>query len=130
DAIEDAPIVSFDWVGDQIVSLSKSLAPVGETGKLRRGIKKVKPSRRTVEVVSEAPYSAPVDQGHKTRQGTGKAPGYKPKPGGKTYVQPNPYFSSVVGRIGGNDLIRRVNEDINKMISLKVSKYKSRGLQE
>ena len=127
DSLEDAPIVSFDWVGDQMVTLMKSLAPV-DKGNLRKGIKKVKSTRRTVEVVSEVPYSAPVDQGHKTRQGTGKAPGYKPKKGGKTFVPANPYFTSVVGRVAGNDLIRRANEDINKMINLKISKYKGRAL--
>ena len=126
DAIEGVPPVSFDWVADQCVSLMKSVAPV-DTGKLRRGIKKQKTTARTAEVVSEAPYSTPVDQGHRTRQGTGKAPGYKPKPGGKSYIPPNPFFTSVVGRIGGNDLIRRADEDLNKMISLKISKYKGKA---
>lgn len=125
DAIEGVPTVSFDWVADQSVNMMKQLAPV-DTGNLRRGIKKVNSGRRSAEIVSEAPYSTPVDQGHKTRQGTGKAPGYKPKPGGKTHVEPNPFFSSVVGRIAGNDLIRRANEDLNKMITLKISKYRSR----
>jgi len=128
DAIEDTPIVSFDWVADQCVGQMKAIAPV-DTGELRRGIRKVSSGRRSAEVVSEAPYSVPVDQGHKTRQGTGKAPGYKPKEGGKSYVPPDPFFTSVVGRVAGNDLIRRAQEDLNGMINLKISKYKSRTLK-
>lgn len=125
DAVEGVPIVSFDWVADQSVNMMRQLAPV-DKGELRRGIKKVKSGTRSAEIVSEAPHSAPVDQGHKTRQGTGKAVNYKPKPTGKRFVPANPFFSSVVGRIAGGDLIRRANEDLNKMISLKISKYRNR----
>jgi hypothetical protein len=127
DAIEGVPTVSFDWVADQGVNMMRQLAPV-DKGELKRGIRKVKTERRSAEIVSEALYSTPVDQGHKTRQGTGKAPGYKPKKGGKSFVRPNPFFSSVVGRIAGGDLIRRANEDLGGMISLKISKYRNRAL--
>lgn len=127
DAVEGVPKVSFDWVADQAVTMMKSLAPV-DTGTLKRGIHKTTTTARTAEILSDAPYSVPVDQGHKTRQGTGRAPGYKPKPGGKVFVEANPFFSSVVGRIAsGGDLIRRVDQDMNKMITLKISKYKGRA---
>ena len=122
DQIEKVPFTSFDWVGDQAVRAIQALAPV-DTGFLRRNIKKIKSTARTVKVESGAPYSMFVDRGHKTRQGTGKAPGYKPKPGGKLFIPPNPFFSSVVGRIAGGDLIRRATLDLNLAISSTLSKY-------
>lgn len=93
--IKKIPDLAFDYMGDVAVREMQRRAPV-DKGNLKRGIRKTKSSRGRVTITSEALYSAPVDKGHKTRQGTGRAENYKPKPGGKTFVTANPYFSSVV----------------------------------
>ena len=123
DEIQKVPFTSFDWVGDQAVRLMQQLAPV-DTGFLKRNIKKTRSTSRSVRVVSGAPYSMFVDRGHKTRQGRGRAPGYKPKPGGKLFVPANPFFSSVIGRIAGGDLVRRATLDPNGAIRPTLSKYR------
>jgi hypothetical protein len=46
-----------------------------------------------IRVYVNTDYAVPVDHGHKTRQGTGRAPNYKPKPGGKSSVPANPFFT-------------------------------------
>jgi len=123
---EQIGFLSFDYVGKTAVEEMRKRAPLGETGDLKRGIKKVNSSRRTVEIVSEAPYSAAVDKGHKTRQGTGKAPNYKPKPGGITHVPADPFFTSVVEKLTGDngELIKRAKVEADNMISIKLSKYR------
>jgi len=122
---EQIGLLSFDYVGAIAVKEMQSRAPV-DTGTLRKGIKKVASSRRTVDIVSEAPYSAAVDKGHRTRQGTGKAPGYVPKPGGMTHVPANPFFTSVVEKLLGDngELVKRAKIEANNMISAKLSKYR------
>ncbi len=122
DQMDKAPLGIFDYVGDLAVQEMQRLAPV-DKGVLRRGIKKQHSGARSVVIVSEAPYSAPVDKGHKTRQGRGRAPGYKPKPGGKTFVPANPFFSSVVGRIAGGPLAKRATEVLDGKIKVTLSKY-------
>jgi hypothetical protein len=122
--IEEGGVRSFDYIGDFAVKAMKQIAPK-DTGKLKRGIRKVKSGPRSVEIVSDALYSQPVDQGHKTRQGTGRAPGYKPKPGGKTFVPANPFFTSVVKRLQGDngELIKRAKIEMDSSISATLSKY-------
>jgi hypothetical protein len=122
DHMDKVPLGIFDYVGDLTVQEMQRLAPV-DKGVLKRGIKKQHVGARSVDIVSEAPYSAPVDKGHRTRQGTGRAPGYRPKPGGKSFVPANPFFSSVVGRIAGGPLIKRATEVLDGDIKLTLSKY-------
>jgi len=123
--IENAGFVAFDYIGDFAVKEMQRIAPV-DTGKLKRGIHKVKSGPRSVDIKSDAPYSAPVDKGHKTRQGKGRAPGYKPKPGGKAFVPANPFFTSVVKRLQGEngELVRRAKIEVDKTISATLSKYR------
>ena len=122
--IEKGAVTSFDYIGDFAVKQMQTIAPV-DTGYLKRNIKKTKSGPRSVEVLSGAPYSAAVDRGHKTRQGKGHAPGYKPKPGGKTFIPANPFFTSVVNRLKGDngELIKRAKQDLNTAISVTISKY-------
>ena len=125
--IEKGTVTSFDYIGDFAVKQMQSIAPV-DTGKLKRGIKKTRSSSRSVDVLSEAPYSAAVDRGHKTRQGTGRGENYTPKPGGKTFVPANPFFTSVVNKIKGDngELIKRAKQDMNTAISVTLSRYNLR----
>jgi hypothetical protein len=122
--IENGGVRSFDYIGDFAVQNMQRIAPV-DTGKLKRGIHKVKSGSRSVEILSDALYSEPVDKGHKTRQGTGRAPGYKPKVGGKTFVPANPFFTSVVKKLQGDngELIKRAKIEMDKSISVTLSKY-------
>jgi len=126
--IEKGGIASFDYIGDFAVQNMQRIAPV-DTGALKRGIHKVKSGPRSVDIKSDASYSAPVDRGHRTRQGTGRAPGYKPKPGGKTFIPANPFFTSVVKRIAGDngELVKRAKIDMDKVISATLSKYGVKG---
>src|ERR1041385_2026551 len=119
---EQIGFLSMDYVGAIAVREMQSKAPV-DIGKLRRGIKKVSSTRRTVDIVSEAPYSAAVDKGHKTRQGKGHAPGYKPKVGGKTFVPANPFFSSVIKGLP-DKVAGRAKVEADNMISAKLSRYR------
>ena len=123
--IEDIGYISFDYIGDIAVRQMKSDAPV-DTGKLRRGIKKKKSGPRSVSIVSEAEYSAAVDKGHKTRQGTGHAPNYKPKPGGKKFVPANPFFTKTVNKLQGDngDYIKRVKVEADNKIHAVLSRYR------
>lgn len=125
---EKIGFLSFNYVGNIAVKQIQSNAPVGETGDLKRGIKIKSSGRRSVEIVSEAPYSAAIDRGHKTRQGTGKAPDYKPKEGGISFVPANPFFSSVIDKLRGEngELVKRAKVEANNMISAKLSKYRLR----
>ena len=127
--IDKGVVKSFDYVGDQAVKAMQAIAPV-DTGKLKRGIKKTRSGPRSVELMSEAPYSAAVDRGHKTRQGTGRAPGYKPKPGGKTFIPANPFFTSVVNKLKSDngELIKRAKQDLDNTLKVTMSKYQVRGV--
>lgn len=123
--IEDVPFIAFDYIGDIAVRQIRSDAPV-DKGKLRRGISKKKSGPRSVSIVSEAPYSAAVDKGHKTRQGTGTAPNYKPKPGGKTFVPANPFFTKTINKLQGDngDYIKRVKIEADNKIHAVLSRYR------
>jgi hypothetical protein len=127
--IDSGAVKSFDYIGDFAVKQMKAIAPV-DTGRLKRGIKKTRSGTRSVEVISDAPYSAAVDRGHKTRQGTGRAPGYKPKSGGKTFIPANPFFTSVVNKLKGDngELIKRAKQDMDNAIKVTMSKYNVRGV--
>jgi hypothetical protein len=120
--IENGGVRSFDYIGDFAVKEMQRIAPV-DTGALKKGIKKVKSGTRSVDIKSEAKYSQPVDKGHKTRQGTGHGEHYKPKPGGKTFVPANPFFTSVVKRLQGEngELIKRAKIEMDKTISATLS---------
>jgi hypothetical protein len=122
--IENGGVRSCDYIGDFAVKEMQRIAPV-DTGALKKGIKKVKSGTRSVDIKSEAKYSQPVDKGHKTRQGTGHGEHYKPKPGGKTFVPANPFFTSVVKRLQGEngELIKRAKIEMDKTISATLSKY-------
>jgi hypothetical protein len=122
--IENVGFVAFDYIGDFAVKEMQRIAPV-DTGTLKRGIHKVKSGPRSVDNKSDAPYSAAVDKGHKTRQGTGTAIGYQATPGGKSFIPANPFFSSVIERLQGEngELIRRAKIEIDKSISATLSKY-------
>ena len=125
--IEKGVITSFDYIGDFAVKQMQTKAPV-DTGFLKRNIKKTRSGPRSVEVLSGAPYSAAVDRGHKTRQGKGSGENYKPKVGGKTFVPANPFFTSVVNQLKGDngELIKRAKQDMNRAISVTLSKYNVR----
>jgi hypothetical protein len=122
--IESGAVRSFDYIGDFAVKEMQRIAPV-DTGALKRGIRKVKSGARSVDIVSDALYSAAVDKGHKTRQGTGHGEHYKPKPGGKTFIPANPFFTSVVKRLQGDngELIKRAKIEMDLSISATLSKY-------
>ena len=122
--IDKGVVTSFDYIGTFAVKQMQAKAPV-DTGFLKRNIKKVASGPRSTEVLSSAPYSAAVDRGHKTRQGTGTGEHYKPKPGGKTFIPANPFFTSVVNQLKGDngELIRRAKQDMDRAISVTLSKY-------
>lgn len=122
--IENSGVRSFDYIGDFAVKEMQRIAPV-DTGALKRGIRKVKSGPRSVDIISDAKYSAAVDKGHKTRQGTGHGEHYKPKPGGKMFVPANPFFTSVVKRLQGDngELIKRAKIEMDKSITATLSKY-------
>jgi len=126
--IENTGFVAFDYIGDFAVKEMQRIAPV-DTGNLKRNIRKVKSGPRSVDIKSDAPYSGYVDRGHKTRQGRGSGPNYKPKPGGKSFVPANPFFTSVVKRLQGEngELIRRAKIEVDKSISATLSKYGVKG---
>jgi|SRR5215510_12517035 len=128
--VDRGAVTSFDYIGDFAVKQMKAIAPV-DRGRLKRGIHKGRSGTRSVEVKSDAPYSAAVDRGHRTRQGTGRAPGYKPKPGGKMRVPANPFFTSVVNKLLGTngELVRRAKQDLDSNIKVTLSKYRVRGIQ-
>jgi len=58
-----------------------------------------------IRVYVNTDYAVPVDHGHKTRQGTGRAPNYKPKVGGKSRVPANPFFTKNKDKIISNDTL-------------------------
>jgi hypothetical protein len=122
--IENGVVRSFDYIGDFAVKEMQRIAPF-DTGTLKRGIHKIKSGPRSVDIKSDAPYSAAVDKGHKTRQGKGHGPNYRPKPGGKTFIPANPFFTSVVKRLQGEngELIKRAKIEMDKSISATLSKY-------
>jgi hypothetical protein len=123
--IENTGFVAFDYIGDFAVKEMQRIAPV-DTGALKRGIRKVKSGPRSVEIKSDARYSAYVDKGHRTRQGRGSGEHYKPKPGGKSFVPANPFFTSVVNRLKGEngELVRRAKIEMDKTISATFSRYR------
>lgn len=114
---EKIPDLSLNYVGDVLVKQMQSIAPV-DTGKLKRGIKKIKNTRNTMTVISEALYSAAVDKGHKTRQGTGRAPGYRPKPGGISFVPANPFFTKPIKQLQQDNLLgKKAKLEADNMIT-------------
>lgn len=125
--IDKGVITSFDYIGNFAVTQMQAKAPV-DTGRLKRGIRKTRSTPRTVEVLSDAPYSAAVDRGHRTRQGTGRGENYTPKSGGKSFIPANPFFTSVVNQLKGEngELIKRAKQDMDKAISATLSKYNVR----
>ena len=92
----------------------KSNAPV-DTGNLKKSVVKERKDTNTISVKAKAEYGIFVDRGHKTRQGTGRAPNYKPKQGGKTSVPANPFFSSEVDRLKGRGLGDALAKDLAAM---------------
>jgi hypothetical protein len=101
----------FDYVGRAAVQEMQGLAPV-DTGTLKAGIKFVKATNNTAQIVCEADYSAAVDQGHRTR--------------GSTFVPANPFFSSVIGRLAGGDLIKQARVKMQDHIEATLSHYRTR----
>ena len=101
----------FGYVGPLIVQEMQSIAPV-LSGDLRNSIKMVQDTLHTVTIVCGVPYATPVDQGHRTR--------------GSTFVEANPFFSSVVGRYVGSELMKQARVKMNGHISAVFSHYKPR----
>jgi len=111
DHMQKVPKGVFDYVGKLAVDEMKELAPV-DTGYLRDHIKLTSSSRFTAAIKSEAPYSQYVDQGHRTRSGS--------------FVPANPFFSSVIGRIAGGELIKKAKVDMDGFIRATLSRYRAR----
>ena len=101
----------FEYVGKLAVGEMQGLAPV-DTGNLRDSIKFVRATSNTAQIVATADYAAAVDQGHKTRSGS--------------FVPANPFFSSVVGRIAGGELIKQARVKADSTISTTLSHYRVR----
>jgi len=92
----------------------KSKAPV-DKGELQKSVVKEKIAGDTISVKAKAKHGIYVDKGHKTRQGTGRAPNYKPKQGGKTFVPANPFFSSEVNKLKQGELGETLAKDLADM---------------
>jgi len=103
----------FDYIGPLIVQEMQSIAPV-DTGTLRDAIHVEKSSQHTTTIKCSVDYAVPVDQGHRTR--------------GDTFVEANPFFSSVVGRYTGGELIKQARVKMNGHISATFSHYKTRAV--
>lgn len=101
----------FAYVGPLIVQEMQSLAPV-DTGALKAGIKQTKDTLHTCTIVCSVDYAVPVDQGHRTR--------------GSTFVEAQPFFSSVVGRYTGGELIKQARVKMNGHIQGVFSHYRPR----
>jgi hypothetical protein len=100
----------FEYVGKAAVLEMQGLCPV-DTGNLRDSIKFVKATEQTATIEASADYAAAVDKGHRTR--------------GSTFVEANPFFSSVIGRIAGGDLIKQARVKADDHISATLSHYRT-----
>jgi len=101
----------FAYVGPLIVQEMQSIAPV-LSGDLKASIRMTRDSLHTCTIVCGVPYAVPVDQGHKTR--------------GSTFVEANPFFSSVVGRYTGGELIKQARVKMHGHIEAVFSHYRPR----
>lgn len=67
----------------------------------------------SIRVLTHKPTGHLIEFGHKTRQGTGKAKNYKPKPGGKAFIAARPFMQPSI-EAKQDDAVDRVAEVINK----------------
>src|SRR6185369_168387 len=81
------------------------------------------PSLNSKRVVAKAPYSIYVDKGHRTRQGRGRAPNYRPKQGGISFVPANPFFSSVIDQIKNGLLKQALHDNMQAVLNRKPPAY-------
>lgn len=102
----------FEYIGPLIVQEMQSIAPV-DTGDLRDSIHMDNSTLHTVTIVCSVDYAVPVDQGHRTRGGGG-------------FVPAQPFFSSVIGRYVGGELIKQARVKMNEHIEAVFSHYKPR----
>lgn len=102
----------FAYVGPLIVQEMQSLAPV-DTGALKESIKMTNDTLHTCTIVCTVDYAVPVDQGHLTR-------------GGGSFVEAQPFFSSVVGRYTGGELIKQARVKMSDHIEGTFSHYRAR----
>ena len=102
----------FAYIAPLIVQEMQGIAPE-DTGRLKNAIKVVNDSLHTCTIVCDVPYAVPVDQGHRTRGGGG-------------FVEAQPFFSSVVGRYTGGELIKQARVKMNGHIQAVFSHYKAR----
>jgi hypothetical protein len=102
----------FAYVGPLIVQEMQSLAPV-DTGALKNSIRMTNDTQHTCTIVCSVDYAVPVDQGHRTRGGGG-------------FVEAQPFFSSVVGRYTGGELIRQARVKMSDHIEGTFSHYRPR----
>src|SRR5580765_6581091 len=101
----------FAYVGPLIVQEMQSIAPV-LSGDLRNSIRMTNDTMHTVTIVCGVDYATPVDQGHRTRSGS--------------FVEAQPFFSSVVGRYVGGELLKQARVKMNGHITGVFSHYKPR----
>lgn len=109
DANVTAPL--FEYVGNLAVQEMQDLCPV-DTGFLRESIKFVKASQNTAQIKVGADYAAAVDKGHQTASGS--------------VVPANPFFSAVIGRIAGGELVRNAKIKSDSFITATLSHYRAR----
>lgn len=76
--------VSRTRLGKDLVPLKESIGAKFAAGASRDNL--------TLRVLSRKPTGHLIEFGHKTRQGTGKAKGYKPKEGGKGTLPAQPFM--------------------------------------
>lgn len=100
----------FEYVGKAAVQEMQGLAPV-DTGALRDSIKFTGAGQATAKIEVGAEYAAAVDKGHRTRSGS--------------FVEAQPFFSSVIGRIAGGDLIKQARIKADSHISATLSHYRT-----
>ncbi len=80
--------VTLRRAGKEAKSLKDSFRYTATTGTNKHNV--------NVSVYSTKPTAHLVELGHRTKQGTGKAKGYKPKPGGKSAVAARPFMTSAM----------------------------------
>lgn len=120
------PVVAMKTVDKVTTSALKTIkqnAPE-DTGKLKRETVRQQPSSTSYRITSKPFYAIYVDKGHKTRQGTGRAPGYRPKPGGITHIPPTFYFSSVIDQLKQGGLEKALQENIQAVFNRKAPAYR------
>jgi hypothetical protein len=118
-----AMIGSIDATATRSQANIRRNAPV-DTGDMQRNVLKDKPGGDVIRVYAAKHYSNPVDKGHRTRQGTGRAPGYVPKPGGISFVKANPFFTKEVNELKQGKLAREMKEAFKTII---VNQFTGRG---